>query len=57
MEKNNHYLKESAESVARTMRGDGTKPIYKREVSFYLLYTRNFHIFHSHKNMTHILEY
>ncbi|VDK82025.1 unnamed protein product [Litomosoides sigmodontis] len=32
IEKNNHYLKESAESVAKTMRGDGTKPIYKRDV-------------------------
>lgn len=35
MEKNNHHLKESADSVAKAMKGDGTKPIYKREVSCY----------------------
>ncbi|KAM3720860.1 E3 ubiquitin-protein transferase MAEA [Dirofilaria immitis] len=32
MEKNNHFLKESADLVAKAMKGDGTKPIYKREV-------------------------
>ncbi|CAG9536075.1 unnamed protein product [Cercopithifilaria johnstoni] len=32
IEKNNHYLKESADLVAKAMRGDGNKTIYKREI-------------------------
>lgn len=46
VEKNNHYLKESSDLVAKAMKGDGTIPTYKLHVRFQFFNLSNFQNFY-----------